>query len=147
MPNSNSVYLNLKVIKHVTTNRPYFELIVILKFTALKGFEHESQLQSIINDEDNQRFIIVNFEMDKNTTQLPKKIEYTIRVRHNGLETHEIYLKSVRDSYSDSSYYKYTNFPYRDSGFLSVKLALDISIVEMLSNRQTEFDVRLAAVA
>jgi hypothetical protein len=108
----------------------------------VRGLENDFQLQPILDDEDNNRFIIVQFNVETNATKLPKNIAYTLRVRHNGLQTHTQYLKAVHDSYFKPGHYAYLDFPYRNSGFLAVKLALDTALVEISEpSRPTDFEV------
>jgi hypothetical protein len=108
----------------------------------VRGLANDFQFQPIRDNEDNNHFIIVNFNIETNATELPKTIAYTLRVRHNGLETHSQYLKAVQDSYFEPNNYDRTNFPYRQSGFLAVQLVIDNEICRMLlQDRETTVDV------
>jgi hypothetical protein len=49
----------------------------------IRALENDAQLQSTLNDEDNNR-VIVQFQFETSAMQLPKNITYALRMYHNG---------------------------------------------------------------
>jgi hypothetical protein len=105
---------------------------VYVCFADVRALENDFELQPILDNKHNNKFIIVNFNFSNHDTELPQTISYTLRVSHNGLETHRQYLKAVQDSYFKPDNYVSEDFPYRQSGFLAGKLAIDFEIAKML---------------
>jgi hypothetical protein len=97
--------------------------------------ENDFQIQKNPNNW-NENFIFVKFNIEANALALPKNISYTIGMYNNSTQTFTQYLGAVLNSYFKPA--DYANMEFRQSGLLSMQMALDIALIKLLQRDSSD---------